>query len=308
MSDARSAAQQAARDEYRRLLYVAMTRAKERLVIAAAQGRNKIPDGCWYQLVDDALREQLRQRAGRRRRRRGVALPQRPAGGSREGFIAASARSARRAGLAARQRQLRHPGVRTVTPSSGDDDGGRPSGVGLRAEALLRGSLTHRLLQSLPDIPVERRTQAAEEFLARSAKGFAANICCEKLKKKWMFCSTTPASPNCSPPAAAPRCRSSAGLSSAAETIRVSGQVDRLVVTQGSVLIADFKTDRSVPSRIVAEQSKYAQQLALYRAVLAKLYPEKSVRAALIWTEVPDLMELSAEALDAALTRITSAR
>ena len=57
MSDARSAAQQAARDEYRRLLYVAMTRAKERLVIAAAQGRNKIPDGCWYQLVDDALRE-----------------------------------------------------------------------------------------------------------------------------------------------------------------------------------------------------------------------------------------------------------
>ena len=57
MSDARSVAQQAARDEYRRLLYVAMTRAKERLVIAGTQGRNKIADGCWYQLVDDALRE-----------------------------------------------------------------------------------------------------------------------------------------------------------------------------------------------------------------------------------------------------------
>ena len=57
MSDARGQAQQAARDEYRRLLYVAMTRAKERLVIAGTQGRNKIADGCWYQLIDDALRE-----------------------------------------------------------------------------------------------------------------------------------------------------------------------------------------------------------------------------------------------------------
>ena len=56
MSDARAQAQQEARDEYRRLLYVAMTRAKERLVIAGTQGRNKIPDGCWYRLVEDALK------------------------------------------------------------------------------------------------------------------------------------------------------------------------------------------------------------------------------------------------------------
>jgi ATP-dependent helicase/nuclease subunit A len=42
--------------------------------------------------------------------------------------------------------------------------------------------------------------------------------------------------------------------------------------------------------------------------MLKKLYPDKLVRAALVWTEVPDLMELSAEALDAALLRITSSR
>ena len=39
-----------------------------------------------------------------------------------------------------------------------------------------------------------------------------------------------------------------------------------------------------------------SRQLALYRAVLAQIYPDKTVRAALVWTEVPDLMELSAEA------------
>ena len=46
--------------------------------------------------------------------------------------------------------------------------------------------------------------------------------------------------------------------------------------------------------------------LQLYRAVLAQLYPDKTVRAALIWTDVPDLMEVSAAALDAALARVTS--
>jgi ATP-dependent helicase/nuclease subunit A len=198
-------------------------------------------------------------------------------------------------------------GVRTVTPSSGDDDGSRASGVGLRAEALLRGSLTHRLLQSLPDIPVERRTQAAEEFLARSAEGLAEDIR-QKIKEEVDVLLNHSGFAELFAPGSRAEVPIVGRLILGTETIRVSGQVDRLVMTERSVLIADFKTDRSVPSRIAAEQSKYAQQLALYRAVLAKLYPEKPVRAALIWTEVPDLMELSAEALDVALARITSVR
>jgi ATP-dependent helicase/nuclease subunit A len=91
------------------------------------------------------------------------------------------------------------------------------------------------------------------------------------------------------------------------KTVRVSGQIDRLVVTEGSVLIADFKTNRPAPRRIEDVPPAYVTQLALYRAVLRKLYPDKEVRAALVWTEVPDLMELSSELLDAALTRVTSA-
>ena len=87
------------------------------------------------------------------------------------------------------------------------------------------------------------------------------------------------------------------------KTARVSGQVDRLAVTQASVLIADFKTDRPAPRRIEDVPPAYVRQLALYRAVLKNLYPDKPVRAALIWTEVPDLMELSAAALDDALAR-----
>jgi ATP-dependent helicase/nuclease subunit A len=88
--------------------------------------------------------------------------------------------------------------------------------------------------------------------------------------------------------------------------VRVSGQVDRLSVTQTAVLIADFKTNRPAPRKITDVPPAYTRQLALYRAVLQKLYPDRLVSAALIWTEVPDLMELSAQVLDGALAQVTS--
>jgi ATP-dependent helicase/nuclease subunit A len=84
------------------------------------------------------------------------------------------------------------------------------------------------------------------------------------------------------------------------EALSVSGQVDRLSITQSAVLIADFKTNR-MPSRIDEVPKAYVRQLAAYRAVLQRLYPDRPVRAALIWTEGPDLMELSADLLDRAL-------
>jgi len=91
------------------------------------------------------------------------------------------------------------------------------------------------------------------------------------------------------------------------ERVLVSGQVDRLSVTKDQVLIADFKTNR-MPRRIDEVPDAYIAQLAAYRAVLQKLYPNRPIRAALIWTEGPDLMELSADLLDRALSTHVAAR
>jgi ATP-dependent helicase/nuclease subunit A len=82
--------------------------------------------------------------------------------------------------------------------------------------------------------------------------------------------------------------------------------VDRLAVTPGEVLIADYKTNRPAPRRPQDVPPAYVNQLALYRAVLSRIYPDQRVRAALIWTEVPDLMEISADMLDRALAALTS--
>ena len=112
----------------------------------------------------------------------------------------------------------------------------------------------------------------------------------------------------CSPPAAAPKSRSSGGWSGrAGRPALVSGQIDRLVVTENEVLIVDFKTNHAPPSRPDEAPRGYVRQLALYRAVLGKLYPQRPVRAALLWTETAELMEISAPALEAELASIISA-
>jgi len=63
----------------------------------------------------------------------------------------------------------------------------------------------------------------------------------------------------------------------------------------------------AAPRRIEDVPPAYVTQLALYRAVLAQLYSGKTIRTLLVWTEVPDLMEISASSLDAALSAVTSA-
>jgi ATP-dependent helicase/nuclease subunit A len=77
--------------------------------------------------------------------------------------------------------------------------------------------------------------------------------------------------------------------------------VDRLIASEGVVLVVDYKTDSHVPGRLDDVPPAYIAQLALYRAVLMRIYPGKSVRAALIFTAGPLLMEIPESTLDTAL-------
>jgi ATP-dependent helicase/nuclease subunit A len=162
-------------------------------------------------------------------------------------------------------------------------------------------------MQSLPDIPAERRAKAAKEYLARTDARLSAEER-EQLAEQVMLVLEHPHFSELFAPGSRAEMPIVGRLILGGEEVRVSGQIDRLAVTQSAVLIGDFKTNRPAPRRIEGVPQSYLRQLALYRAVLAKLYPQRVLRATLIWTEVPDLMELSEEVLDAALARVTSAR
>lgn len=309
MTDARSKAQKDARDEYRRLLYVAMTRAAERLVICGTQGINKIPDGCWYQLVEDTLKpdsvsEPADDGDGEvwRYRKGDAPLP----------TITESQKKpeAKKSELPSWLKTNAAPdrdALRTITPSSPDeDDATHPTVTSTSELARLRGTLAHRLVQSLPDIPAAHRRAAAQDYLARRGDKLTAEDRTQ-LAEQVMLILEDQRFTGLYGPGSRAEVPIVGKLNIGGKTVRVSGQIDRLAVTQSSVLIADFKTNRPAPRRIEDVPPVYIRQLALYRAVLAKLYPDKTIRAALVWTEVPDLMELSAELMDAAIAGITPA-
>ena len=305
---ARDAARSEAENEYRRLLYVAMTRAADRLIICGADGRTKRPGRCWYDLVRGPLEAFLVEAddSGEKVLR----FTKSTADTAAATTSAVTEKVARRkfpAWLrqsAPTEAQLPAP----LTPSSAFDEDisliapGAGSAAD-RQKALERGRLVHRLMQALPDIPAERRQAAAERYLANAATDFLpaeraamARQVLAILDDKNFAEIFAPGS-RAEVPIVGRIARAGSG------PIPVAGQVDRLAVTGDTVLIADYKTDRAVPHRL-DEVVPYVTQLALYRAVLARVFPKKTVRAALLFTDGPKLMEVPAAAMDAALTKL----
>ena len=78
----------------------------------------------------------------------------------------------------------------------------------------------------------------------------------------------------------------------------VSGQVDRMVVTERDVYVIDYKTLRPVPTSAENTPKNYLRQLALYRALLRGVWPERAFKSALLWTESPVLMPICEALLD----------
>jgi ATP-dependent helicase/nuclease subunit A len=78
----------------------------------------------------------------------------------------------------------------------------------------------------------------------------------------------------------------------------VSGQIDRLVVTDGWVTIVDYKTNRPPPAAADGVAAIYLRQMAAYRSLLRVIYPDRTVRCCLLWTDGPRLMSLADDALD----------
>jgi ATP-dependent helicase/nuclease subunit A len=194
-----------------------------------------------------------------------------------------------------------------ITPSDADDVGMRgKAGTLEREQALLRGRLMHRLIQSLPDLPQSLREAAAREFLSRNGDALGAEECDRIAEQALAILRDAQFAPLFAPGSRA-EVPLVGTLEGATRPLIVNGQIDRLVVTPHDVLIADYKTNRPAPATLESVPRPYRRQLALYRALLQRIYPGRRVRAALIWTEMPNLMEIPQNVLDAELATLTQA-
>lgn len=295
-------------NELQRLLYVGLTRARDRLVLCGVlPGRSKAESlkGWWGAVrgvFDGPLKDKVRrvEREGYGFRRFGAdptRLP--PAKGPVE--TAPHPAPAWLSGPAKAE-----PLARLASPSDLGDAAPAPvisplaGGPGLGR--FRRGELIHRLLQVLPDLSQDARADAARRLLAKEAgltesqvgeMATAALGVLEHPDFAFLF---------------GPGSRAEAAIVGGAGRLppglRISGRIDRLVVRPDEVLFADFKTNRPAPASIEAADPAYLRQLAMYWAVLSELYPGRPVRAALVWTDGPLLTPAPEALLREALDRL----
>ncbi|MEP4290167.1 MAG: double-strand break repair helicase AddA [Nitratireductor sp.] len=310
-----------AREEYRRLLYVGMTRAEDRLIICGYRGVRAPQDGIWHTLAQAAFAtgpviaaqhpvaelgvrrfRVTHQRAAPDVTAEAIEEPKAP---DLPGFLTEA---------------LPPPPAlpRPLSPSGAGllIEAGREEGVcdaspvlapaGAASPAAQRGTAIHRLLQMLPDVPPTAREAAARRYLDR----FGADWPAAERESAWRSVRDILENPDFAPVFAAGSRAEVALMGTlrlgAAERA-VSGKVDRLAVGEQTVLIVDYKTNRPPPLSLATVPPAYLAQLALYRALLQPLYAGRRVEAALLFTEAPALVRVPAAALDEALVRLTAA-
>jgi ATP-dependent helicase/nuclease subunit A len=156
-----------------------------------------------------------------------------------------------------------------------------------------RGQLIHGLLQHLPDLPAVDRAAAARRYLDRPGNGLAAGSVGSVVAEVLRILDHPELAPLFGPDS-----RAEVPLTGVVAGHVVGGLVDRLAVLADRVLVADFKTNRHPPDSVAATPVLYLRQMALYRAVLRAIFPNRRVVCALIWTRDARVVILPDEILD----------
>ncbi len=289
--------------EYRRLLYVGLSRAQDRLYICGWQTRESARELCWHTMCRAGLAgiatpfafdatalighdgwsgEGWRITCTQRMAPVGDFTPEAvPAAGSLPDWVK-------------RPPPAEPDPPKPLVPS-------RPSGAEPPAfspvsimgpDCFKRGLLVHRLLQSLPELELKEREAAARRYLALPMHNLPADAQ-DDIRREVLAVLDHPEFA----PLFGPGSQAEVPLVGLIGDHAVSAQIDRLIVEEDRVLIVDYKTLRPPPAVEQQVAPIYLRQLAIYQAALARIYPGREIRCALLWTEGPRLMPISSHLL-----------
>lgn len=280
-------------EEYNRLLYVALTRAEDYLIICGAEGKHAIPAESWYNAIRLGFAKLSAEPAEDGTLQLSCAQSTTPDRASRQDSFTHSELPGW-AG-AAPEWQFTPPRLETkrpepLAPSRSTDDqetpktttsplfGITPGSSGVSAMA--QGKIVHALLQHLPSLDASERPEAAKNYLNQPVLGLP-----KKMQTGIAATVLNIFNDDATSALFSPGSRAEVPLAGIAGDIEIGGLVDRLVVTDRSVIIADFKTDRNPPATNAEIPPAYLRQLAAYSIIVQQIFPNKTIICQLIWTE-----------------------
>ncbi|MGB0577512.1 MAG: double-strand break repair helicase AddA [Alphaproteobacteria bacterium] len=290
--------------EYRRLLYVAMTRAEDRLYVCGWHTRRRAAKGNWYELIETAMEKSgdsfdfdLSGIASQGWNGTGWRLsnPQtvEPDEAAKEAPVAIGAGEL--PNWVKRPPPPERIPPRPLAPSRPDDlePATRSPVSSGSADSFCRGLIIHHLLQLLPEVAEKDRPVAAQRYLARPVHDLTEEDQRSYAEEVLAILSDTEFSGLFGPDS-----RAEVPITGNLGNHIVAGQVDRLIVQNDQVQIIDYKSNRPPPGDAADVSPVYLRQMAAYRAVLKSAFPDREIDCALLWTDAPHLMKLPGELLD----------
>jgi len=284
-------------NEHRRLLYVALTRARDRLYVCGFENRKGVREGSWYQLAEEAARK-----LGKSMKR-----------GEDDvlgfGHVEDETRPAEPAAQktpspvfpwASRAAPREHVMPRLIRPSDAAEvrEGAALSPLeGI--QRFRRGQVAHTLLARLPEQPAAGQRAAAIRYAVQN--GFD-----EKLADEILAVIHHADFAAAFGPGSQAEVAFQAALPAFGDNALVTGRIDRLAVTEDEVLILDYKTNRPPPAREDDVDPVYLAQMALYRDGAARIFPGRRIICGLVWTDGPSLLRLSDRLLDRQIAALSA--
>lgn len=273
-------------EEYRRLMYVAVTRAEDRMIFCGFRKKRESPENSWYNLFKNSFTK--------------IAFPNKENNiwkyQSQQSFeVEKKEEKASTKDTPPIPAFLHQPAMpeqplsKPLTPSKPDDEPAVISPLLIKNDSTFykRGSIIHRLLQFLPDIAPNERCTKIDSFIRRKAPEFSDNDI-KKISNEIISLLENP------------DFGAVFGENSKAEVPImgevngkiISGQIDRLVIDKQQIIVVDFKTNRLAATNIKEVPTVYISQLGAYKDLLVKIYPHHSIKTYILWTNTANMMEI----------------
>jgi ATP-dependent helicase/nuclease subunit A len=272
-------------DEYRRLLYVALTRAEDRIYIAGYTKDKNINSESWYGLLKDNIKSNIKLLENDKRIVYEI---------NQENTFEKENKTLNDAidkipdfSSILTDAPIESPLTKPYTPSKDETQNDELVSSPLEDSGNFykRGIAIHKLLQYITNIDEANRHNACLLFLKKELPTFSdkeyEDISKEVLglchKYKDIFSSNS---------------LSEVPIIGEVDGKIISSKIDRLIIKDDVVIIVDYKTNRPAAKTLDDVPLIYLKQLSSYKRLLESIYPNKKVETYLLWTNTCNMMKI----------------
>lgn len=143
-----------------------------------------------------------------------------------------------------------------------------------------RGRLVHELLQYLPDCPKEEREAIALQWIERTNMHMKSQDAKVLIKQVLSVMEHSDLHFLFDSESLVEQ-----PLIGVVDGIVITGKIDRMRILPEQVIICDFKSGRRAPKIAENIPEIYLKQMAAYRSLIREIYPNRLVNALLVWTD-----------------------